>query len=279
MGPDDLDLNREDPPPPADRPVLAGAAAPPAASRGWLIAALIVLAIAIGGVARWWTMQPDQTVAETPAAAPAPATPTDVPIEPEVTLPPLEDMDPFLRALLGALSARPELARWLATDGLIQQMAMVVDRVSRGVTPARQLGTLSPGTDIEIAGRGRAREISQASFRRYDGLAETLAAADPAAVATAYRTIRPRLNEAYQNQGHPGADVDVAVQQALDLLIATPVPEPPVRVVEGRGATWNYADPELEALSPVQKQLLRLGPENQARVIEALKQIRQQLQP
>ena len=278
MAPDDLDLNRDDiplsrngAPPAAPPPVSEGS------SRRWLISAAVVLALVAGGVARWWTM--DRTTTPVPAPEAVTPAPTDMAIEPEVALPPLEQMDPFLRTLLGALSARPELARWLATDGLIQQMALVIDRVSRGATPARQLGALAPGADIQVDRRGRLREINPASFRRYDGLAETLATTDPAAVAVAYRTIQPRLNEAYRNLGRAESGVDIAVQQALDLLISTPIPEEPIRVVEGRGATWAYADPALEALSPAQKQLLRMGPQNEARVIDTLKQVRQRLAP
>jgi len=83
---------------------------------------------------------------------------------------------------------------------------------------------------------------------------------DAAAVARIYKTIRPRLNEAYQNMGHPGGDVDAAVQQAIDILLNTPVVKGPVPLVEGAGARWAYADPDLEALTPTQKQLVRMGP-------------------
>ena len=72
--------------------------------------------------------------------------------------------------------------------------------------------------------------------------------------------------------------MDVAVQQALDVLIETPIPSGPVELVEGKGATWAFADPALERLDPAQKQLLRMGPRNAARVIETLKAVRQQLQ-
>ena len=98
-------------------------------------------------------------------------------------------------------------------------------------------------------------------------------------MARAYRTIHPRLNEAYQRLGRAESDVDVAVRQALDVLTATPIPQGPIRLVEGRGATWNYADPSLESLPPAQKQILRLGPDNAARVLDTLRQVREQLQP
>jgi hypothetical protein len=274
MGVDDLDLD-------LDR----GGVRPPPLVPGperrwnrWLVGAAIALAVAGGALARWWTLRP---ATETPAPAPpAAATATEVPIgAATVTLPPLEQLDPYLRTLLGALSARPELAKWLATDDLIHQRAFVIDRVSRGASPATELGVLAPEMEFTTRRVGRVRQVDESSYARYDGLAETLASVDPAAVASAYRTIQPRLNEAYASLGRTESSVDVAAQQALDVLIATPIPAGPITVVEGRGATWAFANPDLEALAPAQKHLLRMGPRHAARIIETLKQVRQRLQP
>jgi len=271
MGVDDIDLDRDGlPPPPLPPP-------PPDTSHvPWIVGA-ILLAVLIGGAARWWTAreagpEPAAAVpAATPPAADAAATPAAVP------LPPLDEMDPFLRTLLGTLSTRPELARWLASDGLIRQMAMIIDRVAQGGTPARDLKAIAPEGTFGLTGRGRTRTVASETYRRYDGIADTIASLDPAAVSTVYRTIRPRLAEAYSALGRADTDVDVAVRRALDVLIATPIPDGPITLVEGKGATWAYADPALERLDPAQKQLLRLGPDNAARVITLLTAVRQQL--
>ena len=273
VGVDDLDLDRD-----GVRPPLL----PPEPERGWkpwLVGAAVLLAVAGGALARWWTLRTATGDAPVASTAPAATSATDVPLATAVTLPPLEQMDPYLRALLGALSARPELAQWLATDDLIHQMAFTIDRVSRGASPASELGVLAPDTEFATRRVGRVRQVDESSYARYDGLAETLATVDPGAVAAAYRTIQPRLNEAYISLGRTESSVDVAVQQALDVLIATPIPAGPITVVEGRGATWAFADRDLEALDPAQKHLLRMGPRNAARVIETLKQVRQRLQP
>ena len=264
----DLELDRDGvTPPPPPR-------APQSISK-WLILGAVVLAIAVGAFARWWTLPREEPAA--PAAAAAAPTTAGEAAPAATPLPPLEAMDPFVRELLATLSARPELARWLATDGLVQQMAVAIDRISRGGSPAADLRVLAPGSAFTVQGRGFTRTIDPASYRRYDGIAETVASIDPAAAATVYRTIKPRLSEAYTSLGRTEADVDVAVQQALEVLIATPIPTPPVRLVEGRGATWAFADPELEALDPAQKQLLRMGPENATRIITMLKQLQQHL--
>ncbi|MCC7126870.1 MAG: DUF3014 domain-containing protein [Acidobacteria bacterium] len=267
MSVDDLELDRDGVSPPPPPPVEA-----PSHTK-WIVAAIVAVAV-IAGFTRWWTLR-EPPVAE--PVAEAPAAPAPVVEPPAVLLPPLDEMDPFLRTLLGALSARPELARWLATDNLIRQMAAMIDRVSQGASPARDLKVLAPNEGVTTEGRGRTRTISEASYRRYDGIVATVTSMDAAAVATAYRTIRPRLNEAYTAMGRADTDVDVAVRRALDLLIATPIPDGPVTIVEGKGATWAYADPALESLQPAQKQLLRLGPANAARVVTLLTAVREQI--
>jgi hypothetical protein len=119
--------------------------------------------------------------------------------------------------------------------------------------------------------------ITPESFRRYDRFAALVESLDARAVVEAYRTIQPRLDEAYRALGRSEGGVDTALDIALQALIATPVPVAPVAVVPGKGATYAFRDPALERLSPPQKQLLRMGPDNM-RVIQArLREIRAEL--
>ncbi|MSO61924.1 MAG: DUF3014 domain-containing protein [Acidobacteria bacterium] len=218
--------------------------------------ALIVALLAAGA---WWRWREPPATTTTPAAVTA----TEVPITappPPVALPPLDDMDAFLRPLLQALSNRPELVRWLATDDLVRQLAAAIDQASQGDNPSIGFKELAPRSRMAVSRRNHRRLIDPASYRRYDGLVATVTSIDASAVARIYKTIRPRLNEAYQNMGHPGGDVDAAVQQALDLLLNTPVVKGPVILVEGSGARWAYEDDNLEGLRPTQKQLVRMGP-------------------
>jgi hypothetical protein len=240
-----------------------------------IIAAVLVAAI-IGGV--WWMTRSTPPPAN---ATPGAVTSTEAPIDkpaPPVVLPPLDQMDAFLRPLLAALSSRPELAKWLATDDLVRQLAMAINQASGGDSPARDLKVIAPGAPFRVAGRGVRRTIDPASYRRYDGLVQTLTSIDASAAARVYKTIRPRLNEAYQGLGNAGRNVDPAVQQALDILLDTPVVRDPIALIETGAAGWAYEDPDLEDLRPTQKQLLRMGPENVERVLTWLRAFQSALQ-
>jgi hypothetical protein len=234
-------------PPPADGPPLL-----PIVIGGLALVALI------GGGA-WWMSRTPPPANATPTAVNGTEAPISTPAPP-VDLPPLDGMDAFLRPLLQALSTRPEMVRWLATDDLVRQLAAAIDKASQGDNPAGGFMELAPGSPMAMTGRGARRTIDPASYRRYNGLVTTVTSLDASAVARIYKTIRPRLNEAYQNMGHPGGNVDTAVQQTLDLLLDTPIVKDPVLLVEGAGARWAYADPKIETLTPTQKQLVRMGP-------------------
>jgi hypothetical protein len=263
---DDQPLVRPVPEPEPD------AAAPRADSR--LFIAIAVGALVLGGLGAWWWGARHVPVAQnqTPAVSATEGELTPTP-ESARALPPLGQMDTFLRALIGALSSNPTLARWLATDDLIRQLASAVDRVSRGQTPARNLAVLRPQDVIVVKGARSQMTIDPQSYRRYDSLTAAVMSLNPKGVADAYRTIQPRLEEAYRALGTSENSVDEAVAVALNILIATPEVRDPIRVVPGKGATYAFADPRLEALPPIQKQMIRLGPANTAAVRERLQEI------
>jgi len=235
-----------------------------------------MLVLLLGGGA-WWMSRDEKPANVTPVAVTATEAPITAP-PPPAPLPPLDRMDPLMRLLLSALSARPELARWLATDNLVQQLAAAIDKASLGKSSSKEFKAIAPAGPFVISRASGRRTIDPAGYRRYDGLVETVTSSDASAVARVYKTIRPRLNEAYRNIGHPGGDVDRAVGQALDILIDTPVVRQPIAVVEGSGARWAYADPKLESLTQTQKQLLRMGPDHVDALLVWLRALRNGLQ-
>ena len=252
----------------------AESAAPQSASRLYIAVALG--ALALGALGAWWWMRaPEPARAATPAAM----TGTDVAIAaagtPARPLPPVGQMDTFLRAMIGALSSHPQMARWLATDDLIRQMADSIDKVSRGQAP--RVAVLRPEDDFHVIGTRSQMQIDPASYARYNAVASAVSSLQPAAVVDAYRTIQPRLDEAYRALGRSENTVDEAVAIALQVLLATPEVREPIRLVHGKGATYAFADPKLEALAPVQKQLLRMGPENAAAIHARLREIQERL--
>jgi hypothetical protein len=182
-------------------------------------------------------------------------------------VPPLNESDPVVRELVKQLTSHPRVAAWLTTDNLIRNFVVVTSRVADGKTPSRQLGALRPSSAFAVVERGEATYVDQKSYERYDGIASAVASIDPAGAARLYATLKPRIEEAYGELGVQST-FDQTLERAIVTLLKTPVVDDPVRVEPLGGTGYGFAEPQLEALTPAQKHLLRAGPRN-ARAIQA----------
>jgi len=245
----------------------------------WIAASLLVVAAAVLGVVlfkRPAAPPPPQPAAQANAA---PQTEARDPLGPAVEpidLPPLILTDPLVRDLLGKLSASPTLAVWLATDGLIRAVVVSVENVADGTSPAKHVRVLAPRSAFRTLSEGGVITVDPRSFARYDGVANAVASVDPAGLARAYSILKPRLIEAYAELGHPQGDLDVAVERAIVHLLQAPVVEEPI-LLRPRVLSFRYDREDLEALSPAQKQLLRMGPRNVRTVQDQLRAVAREL--
>jgi hypothetical protein len=240
---------------------------------------LLALAAAAGIYFAFFRRAP--TITPTiPAAAPAaPMASEPKPLvlgrpDEAIALPPLDETDAIVRKLVSALSRDPLIGRWLATSSLIRNFAVAVTNVADGTTPARALTALQPGGSFQVVQRGSDIYIDPATYRRYDAMARAASAIDPSDAAHLFAQLKPAINEAYLELGVPNRTLDQTVAAAIVRLLRTPVVEGPVRVLpKPKGIGYRYADDRLEDLSAAQRQLLRMGPENVARIQLALRRI------
>lgn len=201
-------------------------------------------------------------VASQALAEAAPATPP---------LPPLAEMDPYVRELFATLGTHPELLKWLATDDLVGAIATAIDRLAQGQSPARDLAVLRPAQGFAVTRAGGVTRLDPASTTRYAPLVAAVTAVNPATAAAAFTTLRPRLAEAWVAQGHPEGSFDDAVRRAIEVVATTPDVPPDAALVPGVGG-YAYADPAFERLPAAQKHLIRMGPDHARRVREATRQ-------
>ena len=238
-------------------------------------AAVLVGAGVVGG--GWYALRgrPEAAPAPVNAASPSPmaeAAPAAVqeaaPVVPAEPLPPLGQSDARVRELAGVMSSLPELAKWLGAEDLVRRLTAAVGNVSEGESPRAALSFLAPEGTFQVVERDGGTFIAPESYARYDALARTVSSLDVEAAAKAYRTLVPLIDEAYGEISRPGQRFEATLAQAIRHLLEVSVPEEALEVVETEGVHYAYAAPELEQLSPAQKHLLRLGPDN-ARAIQA----------
>lgn len=246
----------------------------PGGPRGIGLVVVLLLLVA-GGV--WFFWLRDGNTTEQPAGASDSGEAVAAPVAPADSapaLPPLDASDAFVRDMVAELSSRPRLAEWLATDHLVRRFVGAVVSVAAGTSPRTELEFMEPEGDFRVASPGRPAAVDPASYRRYDPIAETFVALDTDGTAELYRRLQPLFQEAYRELGFSESTFDGAMARAVETLLAVPVPDEPIQVVSaGTGDTYVYRDPELEELSPAQKHLLRMGPDNVRRVQAKLREL------
>jgi hypothetical protein len=211
------------------------------------------------------------------AGTPAPAASPSA--TPAVPLPSLDDSDGFVRQLAASLSRHPELARWLSRTALVRTLTAVVVNVADGETPRPHLELLAPKQRFRAASRpARLVVPDPAGFAGYDVFGDAIASVDASAAATAFRTLAPLFEAAYVELGHPEGGFPAALDRAMKALLAVPVLRDDVELVP-HAIGFRYADPRLEALTPAQKQFLRIGPRNVRLVQGKLRELAAALAP
>lgn len=242
----------------------------------WIVALVAAAALAVAG---WlWLRGRPETAPEAPAEDAAPVLPPEAAApavdEEPLDLPPLAASDELVRRLVARLSESPALASWLAGEELVRRFVLVVDNVAVGVLPRKEVPSLAPEERFRAIEpeEGPAR-IDPASYRRYDPAAAVVASLDSRGTVELYRRLRPLIDEASRENLGYGAEVfDETLRRAILHLLEAPVPAAPP-ALERRLLSYHYADPRLEELTGAQKQLLRMGPENQRRVQAKLRQL------
>jgi hypothetical protein len=248
----------------------------------WIVVVLVLIALGVGGyylyTSRRQAEEPDvEEVTRSPEATPDRDAAGAEPAEEELELPELEASDEVVRQVVRELSEHPALASWLATDGLVRRFVLAVDNVAVGISPRKQLPFLAPEGDFSaVELEGEAVTTAQAAYSRYDTVAAVVASIDAEGAVETYERLKPLVQEASAELGYGSGGFDERLAEAVIHLLEAPIPAVPPEL-ERETMSYHYADPRLENLTDAQKQLVRMGPENQRLVQAKLRRIAREL--
>lgn len=269
-----------------------------------VLAGVVVLAAAAGGLYLWWqpsqpppTSAPEGAPAESVREAappspqyPVPEPPSDaeaaVPEAPESEpappapeappLPELGESDELASRAVEDIFTVPEPLALFSLDGLIRRLVVTVDNLPRTKLPARRLAVAAAPGRFQVSGGEDELVIKPENYRRYRPHVSLLESLDIETFSRLYIRYYPLLQAAYVELGYPDAYFNDRLVAVIDHLLATPEVREPIRLIRPH-VLYQYADPELEALSAGQKALIRMGPDNAARVKAKLREIRARL--
>jgi len=259
----------------------------------------VVIVAALGGGFWWWrTHQPAPppppvaAPAPPPAAPPAPPPPVDAGIQhpldqaaPSKALPSLDESDDYVKGVLSGLLGKKGLA-YLVLGNFIRNTVATVDNLARErATPVAWPVNTTPGA-FETDG-GADAVIAAKNAARYAPFVRFVTAVDTRRAVALYRHLYPLFQQAYKDLGVQGKYFNDRLVQVIDNLLDTPELVGPVKVkriqipVAGgsprESSLYAFADPALEARSAGQKILMRVGPDNAAKLKAKLLDIRSQI--
>ena len=228
-----------------------------------IVAVLLASGVAIG---LYSTRKP------TPASPGISSSPIAEPAAIPANLPSLESSDELFRLRAGALSPDPMLQSWLKQESLIPRLAAAMNMIANGRFPREIFAAFAPRGKFKVLRKNGGTFIDPAGFARYDAFAAMISKVDAVAAAKVLEELRPLFDAALRGLGERRLTLREAFPAAAGELLQTPMLEGDIALRQGKvGITWLYAEERFEGRSLVQKQLMRMGPKNQAIVQAKLK--------
>jgi hypothetical protein len=269
------------------RPVRA----PRRGGAAWLVWIVLALVAASGlGYYLWQQQQARQAGATPPAppaqtAPPAAAAPQGVehPIEEaKASVPPAVEQKPLpalmvsdttMQNTLADLFGQAALGRMFYEDSIVHRFVSTVDNLPRKTLPLRYLPLKPPGGTFAASGNDEAMAIAGDNAARYAPYVQLAEAVDAKTLVGIYVHFYPLLQEDYRALGYPNGYFNDRLVQTIDDLLSAPEVSAPPALVQPK-VFYQYADPDLESRSAGQKIMMRMGPDNAARIKAKLREIR-----
>jgi len=255
----------------------------------WTVVFLLLFAAALGGY--WYFFLNEK---EKPVATPAPqasSTPQEQPkAEPAVRhplaepkaeagakpLPALDQSDTMMRDTLSSLMGAKPFSDMVVPTEMVRRIVATVDNLPREVIAPRLNPLKPPGGRFATSGNEDDLVIGPRNALRYEPAVRLFEATDTAKLVELYRHFYPLFQNAYVELGYPNGYFNDRLVEVIDHLLEAPEPKEPVRLVQPK-VMYEFADPEMESLSSGRKILVRMGPENEARVKKKLRELREKL--
>jgi hypothetical protein len=188
----------------------------------------------------------------------------------------LDKSDQLVRKLVKELSSHPGFSRWFMSGNLIRRFVSIVDVVANGGSPRHDINFVRLSGDFKVGKAGGKIFLDPTSYQRYNQIADIFVSLDTEGCVKLYRRLSLPIRQAYKDLGYPEADFNITLKKAILELLNTPIVDQRIYLEKGI-LTYKFADPKLENLSPAQKHLLRMGPDNMRAIQAKLQEMAQAL--
>ena len=195
-------------------------------------------------------------------------------------LPTLEESDAALKGELEPVVDMSGVAGLFYTDRLIRRFVVTVDNLPNRQYPRSNYRTARSIPGQLVVRRVRIYEgdeeklyLNRDNYARYTPFVKLVTGLKSQRLVMIYRHFYPLFQTAYEDLGYPSAYFNDRLVDVIDHLLEAPEVAGEIRLVRPH-VLYQYADPELEALSAGQKLFIRVGPVHAAALKDKLREIR-----
>ncbi len=188
------------------------------------------------------------------------------------SLPELADSDKAFSQDLLAVS--PPMQPFLFSGDLIKKYTFSINDMAQGLRPpTRRLREISFNQPFSVTEKGKKIFISEHAYHRYDKLAQAINSIDKQGAVALYKKYLPLFQTVFAGFSYPdNYQLLDSIKAATGKIIQAPVINEEIEVIRP-SVGYKFANPKLEKLSALDKQMLRMGPENTRLIQNKLREL------
>ena len=166
-----------------------------------------------------------------------------------------------------------QLRKYFNLQEQARRLVITVDNLPREHVPSQLRITRGVPELLRVQKDGETITLDPSNYERYDRIISYVEKMDARKIGRLYAKFYPLLQRTYEETGFSEERFHDRVLAALDDMMDAPRPTGPIRLVQPK-VLYRFEDDHLESLSAGQKIMIRVGPENAARLRKVLARVR-----
>lgn len=166
-----------------------------------------------------------------------------------------------------------QLRKYFNLQEQARRLVITVDNLPREHVPSQLRITRGVPELLRVQKDGETITLDPSNYERYDRIISYVEKMDARKIGRLYAKFYPLLQRTYEETGFPEERFHDRVLAALDDMMDAPRPTGPIRLVQPK-VLYRFEDDHLESLSAGQKIMIRVGPDNAARLRKVLARVR-----
>ncbi len=183
----------------------------------------------------------------------------------------LKTSDDDFQTAVGSVSET--LVAWFKTKGAVKKFIVLVNDFSQKQMPFKHRTFIKSPGKIKVLKDAKGLYLAKESYKRFDFLANAITAIDLQKSVDLYTVFKPLFEKVYQQFSYPAQyKLDDIFLKAAANVIEAPVITNRIYLLK-HTISYKFAKKEYEALSDVEKLMIRMGPKNTKKIQAKLRKL------